>query len=72
MSPCQSSRARAAPCSPNEKSGSSKNKIELEEIEEVLNAKGETKKFAKDYRFFNAGKTDLDNHQELLYITKVK
>ena len=43
----------------NSKSGSSKNKIELEEIEEVLNAKGKTKKFAKDYRFFNAGKTDL-------------
>lgn len=56
----------------NSKSGSSKNKIELEEIEEVLNSKGETKKFAKDYRFFNAGKTDLENHQELLYITKVK
>lgn len=56
----------------NSKSGSSKNKIELEEIEEILNAKGETKKFAKDYRFFNAGKSDLENHQELLYITKVK
>lgn len=56
----------------NSKSGSSKNKITLEEIEEVLNKKGETKKFAKDYRFFNAGKTDLENHQELLYITKVK
>lgn len=56
----------------NSKSGSSKNKIKLEEIEEILNAKGETKKFAKDYRFFNAGKSDLENHQELLYITKVK
>lgn len=56
----------------NSKSGSSKNKIELEEIEEILNEKGETKKFAKDYRFFNAGKSDLENHQELLYITKVK
>lgn len=56
----------------NSKSKSSANKITLEEIEEALNAKGETKKFAKDYRFFNAGKTDLENHQELLYITKVK
>ncbi len=54
------------------KSGSSKNKIELEEIEHILNKKGKTKCFAKDYRFFNAGKTDLENHQELLYITKVK
>ncbi|UTY27096.1 DNA adenine methylase [Treponema denticola] len=56
----------------NSKSGSSKNKIELEEIEDVLNTKGETRRFTKDYRFFNAGKTDLENHQELLYITKVK
>lgn len=56
----------------NSKSKSSQNKIQLEEIEEVLNKKGETKKFEKDYRFFNAGKTNLENHQELLYITKVK
>lgn len=56
----------------NSKSGSSRNKITLEQIEEILNEKGETKRFAKDYRFFNAGKTDLKNHQEFLYITKVK
>lgn len=56
----------------NSKSKSSQNKIRLEEIEAVLNAKGETKRFVKDYRFFNAGKTDLENHQELLYITKVE
>lgn len=56
----------------NSKSKSSQNKIQLEEIEETLNKKGETKKFEKDYRFFNAGKTNLENHQELLYITKVK
>ena len=55
----------------NSKSGSSKNKITLEQIEEILNKKGETKTFSKDYRFFNAGKTDLKNHQELLFITKV-
>lgn len=56
----------------NSKSKSSQNKIQLEEIEEALNAKGETKRFVKDYRFFNAGKTDLENHQELLYITKTR
>ena len=56
----------------NSKSGSSKNKITLEQIEEILNKKGKTKRFARDYRFFNAGKTDLENHQELLFITKVK
>lgn len=56
----------------NSKSGSSRNKIELEEIEAALKAKGETKVFAKDYRFFQSGKSDLENHQELLFITKVK
>ena len=56
----------------NSKSGSSRNKIELEEIEEALKAKGETKVFAKDYRFFQSGKSDLENHQELLFVTKVK
>lgn len=56
----------------NSKSGSSKNKINLEELEKILNSKGETEKFVRDYRFFNAGKTDLENHQELLYIIKVK
>lgn len=56
----------------NSKSKSSQNKIQLEEIEEALNKKGKTKKFEKDYRFFNAGKTNLKNHQELLYVTKVK
>ena len=56
----------------NSKSGSSKNKIGLEEIEEILNKKGETKKFTQKYRFFNAGKSNLYDHQELLYITKVR
>ena len=56
----------------NSKSGSSRNKIELEEIEAALNAKGETKRFARDYRFFQSGKSDLENHQELLFVTKVK
>ena len=56
----------------NSRSKSSQNKIQLEEIEESLNKKGRTKKFEKDYRFFNAGKTNLENHQELLYITKIK
>lgn len=56
----------------NSNSKSSQNKIQLNEIEEILNKKGKTKKFEKDYRFFNAGKTNLKNHQELLYITKVK
>ncbi len=53
------------------KSNSSKNKIRLEQIEEILNRKGETTIHKKDHKFFNSGKTNFDNHQEYLFITKV-
>ena len=55
----------------NSKSSSSKNKITLEEIKEILEEKGKTKVFDKPYKFFNAGKTDLKNHKEYVFITKV-
>lgn len=54
------------------KSSSSKNKITLEEIETILSNKGETKKFEKKYKAFTTGKTELDNHKEFIFITKVK
>lgn len=54
------------------KSSSSKNKITLEEIQEILEKVGETKIFSKAYKAFNAGKTDLKDHREYLFITKVK
>jgi len=54
------------------KSKSSKNKMTLEEITEVLNRKGPTKIFSMNHRAFNAGKTELDNHQEMLFVTKVR
>lgn len=56
----------------NSKSSSSKNKITLEEIKEILDEKGTTKVFDKPYKFFNAGKTDLKDHKEYVFITKVK
>lgn len=56
----------------NSKSNSSKNKITLEQIEEILNKKGKTKVFRKNHKHFNAGKTNFDNHQEYIFITKVK
>jgi adenine-specific DNA-methyltransferase len=56
----------------NSKSNSSKNKITLEEIEEILKNKGETKVFEKEHQHFNAGNTDFDNHKEYLFLTKVK
>jgi len=55
----------------NPKSHSSKNKIQLEEIQKTLESKGSTQIFQKDHKFFNSGKTDFANHQELLFITKV-
>lgn len=55
----------------NSKSNSSENKIKLETIEEILNKKGKTKVFECSHRFFNTGKTEFDDHKELLFITKV-
>jgi adenine-specific DNA-methyltransferase len=53
------------------KSGSSKNKISLERILEILKSKGKTKICEKEYSFFNAGKTNFKNHKEYLFLTKV-
>jgi adenine-specific DNA-methyltransferase len=55
----------------NSKSNSSKNKITLKEIEEILKTKGETKIFEKEHQHFNAGNTNFDNHKEYLFLTKV-
>ncbi len=56
----------------NSKSSSSRNKIRLEEIRDILKLKGSTKMFSKSHRHFNSGKTNFDNHQEHIFITKVK
>lgn len=54
------------------KSNSSRNKIKLQEIEDILRAKGPTKVFEKNYRHFNAGNTNFNNHKEYLFVTKVR
>ncbi len=54
------------------KSSSSKNKITLDEIKTILSNKGETKIFEKKYKAFTTGKTELNNHKEYIFITKVK
>lgn len=54
------------------KSTSSQNKITLEQIEEILNDKGKTSVYSHKHQAFNAGKTELDNHKEFLFITEVK
>lgn len=53
------------------KSKSSKNKITHDEILSSLNKVGSTKVFEMPFQFFNAGKTNLDNHKEFVFITKV-
>ena len=55
----------------NSKSSSSKNKISLEQIEEILNKKGETTRYERSYKYFNSGKTDFKDHKEILFITRV-
>ncbi len=55
----------------NSKSHSSENKIKLEEIESILKKCGKTKVFECSHRFFNTGKTEFNDHKELLFITEV-
>ena len=54
----------------NSKSSSSKNKITLQEITDILTQKGQTKTFEKNYRYFNTGNTKFNNHKEYLFVTK--
>ncbi len=53
------------------KSSSSRNKITLEQIREILEKKGKTQVFETGYHRFNAGKTDSTDHKELVFITEV-
>ena len=48
------------------KSHSSENKIKLNEIEAILRKKGETRILENSHRFFNAGKTEFNDHKEFL------
>jgi len=52
------------------KSDSSRNKITLQEIRQIMQKKGRTKVFEKNYRHFNAGNTNFNNHKEFLFVTK--
>ena len=53
------------------KSSSSENKIKLEEIIKILDAKGKTKIFENSHKFFNTGKTEFNNHKEFIFLTKI-
>lgn len=54
------------------RSSSSRNKITLEQINEILNTRGSTQIFEKNHNRFNAGKTDDVKHKEILFITRVE
>ena len=56
----------------NSKSSSSKNKMTLENIKQILSAKGKLTCFEKPYPFFNAGKTELADHKEFIFLVEVK
>ena len=56
----------------NSKSSSSRNKITHEEILESLNSVGKTRSFEVPFQYFNAGKTELNNHKEFIFVTEVK
>jgi adenine-specific DNA-methyltransferase len=53
------------------KSGSSRNKIQLEEIREILESRGEVTMYEKGHRYFSAGKTDFVGHKEVLFGVRV-
>lgn len=55
----------------NSKSKSSENKILYDDIINILNNKGKVRIFDIDYKFFNAGKTNFDNHKEFIFLVKV-
>ena len=52
------------------KSKSSENKITLEEIDSALKKIGKTEVFTHKHAFFNAGKTNFDDHKEYLFVTR--
>ena len=42
-----------------------------EQLEEVLNKCGKTQVFNHEFKAFNSGKTEFDDHREYLFITEV-
>lgn len=56
----------------NARSGASNNKIQPEQLVEILHSRGKVFVEKIDYKSFNSGKTNFENHQELLYICKVR
>lgn len=52
--------------------GRSNAKISNEEIIEILQTKGTLQTFSKDFQVFTTGKTNIDDHKEVLYLCEVQ
>lgn len=55
----------------NSKSGSSRNRMSLDDIGSILETRGAIKVFEKSRAPFDAGKTDFADHREYLFVAKV-
>lgn len=53
------------------KSSSSENKIQYDELNQILNEVGPTQVFEHEHKAFNAGKTEFVDHKEFLFVTRV-
>lgn len=54
------------------KSTASNNKIQEQEIINILESKGKVTKKKYNYKFFNTGKTDFKEHKEFIFICEVR
>ncbi len=54
------------------KSTASNNKIQEQEIIDILESKGKVTKKEYNYKFFNTGKTDFKEHKEFIFICEVR
>ncbi|EPY3961155.1 DNA adenine methylase [Campylobacter upsaliensis] len=54
------------------KSNSSRNKIELQEIQATLEAVSKVSFYEFDFKAFSSGKTDLKEHKEIIFIGEIK
>ena len=52
--------------------GRSNAKISQEEIIEALSCKGDVEVFSSAYKPFTTGKSNISNHEELLYFCEVR
>lgn len=55
----------------NKGASRSQSKITNEEVFKILSDKGYTKVYKKNYKYYSTGKSDIKNHEELLFVCHV-